>query len=338
MNDIKVDKILLVEDEAVIAEAEKVILKKCGYNVVVARSGAEAIEIADTARNISLVLMDINLGKGISGIEAAKKIIKKHELPLIFMTTHSERDVIKMTEGIPSYGYIIKNPDETITAASIKRTFKAIEADKIEKEKRMLLRKNRALSVLTESYRKLLHGGNENILLDTICRIIVKTGGYTLSWIGLSLKYGDKRVYPAAQAGIETAYLKTLNLTWAMTESAHRPTFEAIRTGKPVTERYTESDHNFDPWRMALLESKIGSSVSLPLKNGETILGVLNIYSSEHCAFGMEEVELLTQLANDLSYEITTIRTKGMGQNSGKKDPIRHSGRPNSYYTTLGHF
>lgn len=120
--------ILLVEDEALIALAEKNTLERHGYDVLTAASGEKAIRAAEAAPDIDLVLMDINLGGGMDGTEAAARILETIDRPLIFLSSHTERDVVEKTRGITSYGYIVKNSGETVLLASIDMAFKLFDA------------------------------------------------------------------------------------------------------------------------------------------------------------------------------------------------------------------
>ncbi len=76
--------ILLVEDEILIEVVEKERIKSFGYKVITADSGEEAINIAIGNKRINLVLMDINLGRGIDGLEAAKQIPRRKICPSFF--------------------------------------------------------------------------------------------------------------------------------------------------------------------------------------------------------------------------------------------------------------
>jgi PAS domain S-box-containing protein len=116
--------ILLVEDEAIIALGVTMTLKKFGFDVIVATNGEKAVEAADGHPDIGLILMDINLGKGMDGTEAARAILRKRELPIVFHSSHTEPEVVEKTEGISSYGYIVKNSGETVLLASIKMAFR----------------------------------------------------------------------------------------------------------------------------------------------------------------------------------------------------------------------
>ena len=121
-------KILLVEDEALIAMSEARMLKKHGFEVNVVYSGEQSIDKVNADPSIELILMDIDLGRGIDGTEAAEQILEQHDLPIVFLSSHTEPQVVEKTEGITSYGYIVKNSGETVLLASIKMAFRLYEA------------------------------------------------------------------------------------------------------------------------------------------------------------------------------------------------------------------
>jgi CheY-like chemotaxis protein len=122
--------ILLVEDEVIIALSEKMVLEKYGYRVMIATSGETAVEAVEKSRDIELILMDIDLGSGIDGSHAAEIILRQWDLPVVFLSSHTEQSVVEKTEKITSYGYVVKNSGITILDASIKMAFKLFEARK----------------------------------------------------------------------------------------------------------------------------------------------------------------------------------------------------------------
>ncbi len=135
--------ILLVEDEAIIALSEAMMLKKYGYQVITVSSGEAAVETVQSSPDIHLVLMDIDLGGGMDGTEAAALILQQRDLPLIFLSSHTEQDVVNKTEAITSYGYIVKNSGETVIIASIKMAFRLFESLSREKMKERALHEGR---------------------------------------------------------------------------------------------------------------------------------------------------------------------------------------------------
>lgn len=126
--------ILLVEDEAIIALSEAAMIKKHGYKVITAYSGEKAIEIA-ASTDIDLILMDIDLGTGrLDGTQAAETILKSKKIPIVFLTSHSEREMVDRVKGITRYGYVLKNAGEFVIQEAISMAFELFEAHRITEE------------------------------------------------------------------------------------------------------------------------------------------------------------------------------------------------------------
>ncbi len=135
MNSPSVKTILLVEDEALIAIAEAKMLTNHGFDVITAYNAQKAIETV-REKAVDLILMDIDLGVGkMDGTEAAEIILKDKDIPVVFLSSHTEREVVEKTEGITSYGYIVKNSGETVLLASIKMAFRLFEANRQIRER-----------------------------------------------------------------------------------------------------------------------------------------------------------------------------------------------------------
>jgi len=126
---LKKKTILLVEDQALIAMAEKRGLEKCGYDVIITDSGKKAVDIAAGRATLDLILMDINLGEGIDGTEAAATILRNKDIPIVFLSSHKENEIVERTENITSYGYVVKDSGIAILDASIKMAFKLFDAN-----------------------------------------------------------------------------------------------------------------------------------------------------------------------------------------------------------------
>jgi PAS domain S-box-containing protein len=124
-------RILLVEDEAIIALAEKTDLETFGYEVFTVSSGEEAVAACEGEGRFDLVLMDIDLGRGLDGTAAAETILASREIPILFLSGHSEPEVVERTEHITSYGYIVKGSSPTVIDASIKMALKLFDAKHI---------------------------------------------------------------------------------------------------------------------------------------------------------------------------------------------------------------
>ncbi len=129
MSEIKQKTILLVEDEALIALSTRKQLEKEGYKAIHTLNGEKAIDLVCVKKEpIDLILMDIDLGKGLDGTETAEVILRLYEIPVLFLSSHTEKDVVEKTEKITNYGYVVKNSSFTVLDASIKMAFKLFEA------------------------------------------------------------------------------------------------------------------------------------------------------------------------------------------------------------------
>ncbi len=105
-------KILIVEDEGLVALKTKKDLERIGYDVVaIFASGEEALEGIDAVRP-DLILMDIKLQGKIDGIDAANDISEKYDVPVIYLTAHSEENTLRRAKKTEPYGYLLKPIDE----------------------------------------------------------------------------------------------------------------------------------------------------------------------------------------------------------------------------------
>ena len=101
-------KILIVEDDAIVAVDIESRLKTLGYSVLgIVDNGKEAIKKA-TANNPDLVLMDIVLKGDMDGIEAAEIIRSRFEIPIIFLTAYADEDKLERAKLTMPFGYILK--------------------------------------------------------------------------------------------------------------------------------------------------------------------------------------------------------------------------------------
>lgn len=119
--------ILAVEDEAIILLALKKKIEAFGYRALGALSGEEALKIVGE-RQVDLILMDVDLGRGLSGPEAAERILDARLIPIIFHTSHAEREMVEKVRGITRYGYVLKNSGDFVLRSSIEMAFELYEA------------------------------------------------------------------------------------------------------------------------------------------------------------------------------------------------------------------
>ena len=168
---------------------------------------------------------------------------------------------------------------------------------------------NRALRTLSKCNAALIHSSDEQVFLNEICRIIVEDGKYLMTWIGYPQSDKEKTVLPVAYAGQEAGYLSAAKVTWKDDEWGRGPTGTAIRTGTVCVQNNRLDDPIMAPWREEAAKRGFASAISLPLMSGGECLGALTIFSSTIDIFIEHECVLLKELADNIAYGITAMRT-----------------------------
>jgi PAS domain S-box-containing protein len=174
--------ILVVEDEQIAAMDLKDTLISLGYRVTgIASSGEQAIGMVD-AETPDLILMDIRLSGKLSGIEAAEEILRRHAVPIIYLTAYANPDLVDRAKMTKSCGYLLKPYDERSIRTEIdialyksgldhnfRQEYEKLEQWVIERTNE-LTRMNAALQKSETRYRLLFERSGEGIF-------IIETGG-----------------------------------------------------------------------------------------------------------------------------------------------------------------
>lgn len=290
-------RILLVEDEAITAMDLQRKLEFRGYDVTgIAHSGEDAVELAEK-HHPDLILMDIILRGPMSGVEAAERI-KDLDIPVVFLSAHSEESTMEGARGVEPYGYLIKPFDE-------KELFFTIElAIQRHRSERKIRKLNRSLRMLSDCNQAIVRIRDTEELLREICRIMVDVGGYRMAWIGFKEDDESRSVRPVAEYGFHEGYLESIRVSWGEDRYSEGPTGRSIKEGKPVIIRDTENDPSFTPWRDEAIDRGYMSVMGLPIRVRDENIGALTVYSSEKDSFDPDEVELLGELAGDISFHL----------------------------------
>ncbi len=176
---------------------------------------------------------------------------------------------------------------------------------------------SRILQTFSECSRALVRATDEYGLLQSVCDALVSTGGMRMAWVGYKEDDAEKTVRPIVHAGAEDGYLTNSGITWSDSERGHGPAGTAIRTGRPHWIRNTQTDCEFNIWKAEALRRGFFSCLALPLISDGVTLGSLNLYASEPDAFNENTIQRFLELADNLAYGITALRTR---QERGKTE------------------
>lgn len=144
-------RILPVEDERVVARDLQNRLKKLGYEVpVVASSKAEATSVVEKVRP-DLVLMDIRLNGVPEGIDAAREMREKFDLPVIYLTAHSDPETLEQAKVTEPFGYVLKPFEDRELLATIEMAVHKHRMEKRLREKERLINLSHDAIITTDS-------------------------------------------------------------------------------------------------------------------------------------------------------------------------------------------
>jgi len=108
----KKTKILVVEDESIVARDIRNMLEGLGYQVSAVVSGAVEALAETRESNPDLVLMDVMLEGNLTGVEAAEKIYSEYNIPVVYLTAHADSQTVTQAKKTEPFGYIIKPFEE----------------------------------------------------------------------------------------------------------------------------------------------------------------------------------------------------------------------------------
>lgn len=142
-------KILVVEDEAIVARDIERQLRKAGYEVPAVVGSAEAALEQVSQTSPDLVLMDIRLQGPIDGIETAREIREQFKLPVIFLTAHADDETLARAKLTQPFGYIVKPIGHSNLTSSIEMALYKHRVERQLEEHRALL--NTILQTIPEA-------------------------------------------------------------------------------------------------------------------------------------------------------------------------------------------
>jgi signal transduction histidine kinase/CheY-like chemotaxis protein len=166
---------------------------------------------------------------------------------------------------------------------------------------------------------------SEDRLMNGVCEIMVRDMGYRFSWIG-RIETAGFHVIPAAWSGFENEIFfdaGTIEVRWDDSEYGQGLIGRAVRSGKTQFSNQIQTDPAFKPWRDFIHRTDLRSSCALPLNVDGQIIGTLNLCSTEKNVFHAEELDLLEEVASDISFAVKMIRDRNIHLQA--EEQLRHS-------------
>lgn len=165
-------------------------------------------------------------------------------------------------------------------------------------------RLNQIYSLLSETNKAVANSQTRTDLFESICRIAVNMGGFRMAWIGI--RHGGQ-VIPVSWAGEVQDYLKGFRIRLDVDNMVRGPVGQAMTLNEVRCVNDTRADPSFAPWRDAALQRGYHSMAAIPIRVKGEPVGVFGLYSSVAYYFTVPMVELLENMAEDLSLGLRHI-------------------------------
>ncbi|MEK6697777.1 MAG: response regulator [Nitrospirota bacterium] len=185
-------KILIADDETLIAMSLTTMLQNIGHRVVArARSGQEAVE---KAREFppDLILMDIKMND-MDGLEASRRILAEKPVPIVILTAFSQKDLIEQADAIGVSGYLVKpvSENDLLPAITLARSrfvqLRALETEvgdlkealrsrKLVEQAKGILMEKEGLTEAEAFKRIQQQSRNQNISMAKLAEAIITAG------------------------------------------------------------------------------------------------------------------------------------------------------------------
>ncbi len=166
---------------------------------------------------------------------------------------------------------------------------------------------NRTYAVISQINQLIVRESDINEIFRKSCKIAIEYGKFRMAWIGI-VDEKTRIVNPKYWDGHEDGYLSSI-LKIALDNKlvGKGPTATAINEGKHYFCNDIANDPVIEPWREEALKRDYRSSIALPLKLHNKVIGSFNLYSEYKNFFNENEIRLLLEVADDISYAIENI-------------------------------
>ena len=302
-------RVLFVEDQAAHAELAVHQLKRAGIECVWKRVETEASLIA--ALNDfrpTVVLSDFSLPQfdGMSALRTAQQ--HAPEIPFLFLsgTIGEERAVNALRSG--AVDYVLKENMTRLAPAVARAMGDAEKNNERVRQESLIARLNRVLRMLSGVNSLVLRIHDRKELLQETCRLAVSVGGYA-SAIASTKVLNIAAMQPVAWSGIDDRI--TDDLRSYVADSAGRSgsaIAQVIRTGKEFVCNTTGSGAATVKLDALMVHAGLQSVVVLPLIIDGTVIAVLILSARDSNILGAEELEMLREVAGNLSFGLQYIQ------------------------------
>jgi PAS domain S-box-containing protein len=295
-------RILIVEDELIVAQDLKNRLHDLGYTVAGSvANGPEAIALADQLRP-DLVLMDIRLEGEMDGIVVAERIRRDFRLPVVFLTAYSEDTTLERAKTAESFGYILKPFEDRELKTHIEMALYKARADE------EICRLQRLYATISQINQTIVRVRSRQELFQAIVRIALEFGRFKAARLDEYDSQGQMLMLLAEAGKVMGSRswsepIEGLLPCWAPA------VWEAARKGTTSLWQDAFGGATTDSERAWAAQLGIRSFAAVPFCFKGEVCGVLSLAAGEPGFFQEAEVKLVEETALDISFALDQFDT-----------------------------
>jgi signal transduction histidine kinase/CheY-like chemotaxis protein len=312
-------RIMVVEDNVVNARALQICLREFGYVVTEPISSGEQAILKIEKEQPDIVIMDIILQGKMDGIETARIINFKYDIPVIYLTSHVEKNVFEKAKETNMYGFITKpfnkeelekvielglqrhmmDKDRRMLVAELKKEI--VVRNRMERELELRVRQQDVIAYLGHNA---LMGGKVIEFMNEVVSKVAETLDNEYCKI-LKLLPGENDMLLLAGVGWKDGIVGKVKIHAGLDSQAGY----TMNSNKPVIVEDLESEIRFTGHSL-LHDHNVASGLSIVIKGHDGPWGTLSTHSTKHITFSKNDVNFLHSVANLLASTIASKRSE----------------------------
>jgi len=313
---VAVISVLYIDDDQVLLDIGKQVMERdTNIKVNTVLSAREALQLLETDV-FDAIISEYEM-PGIDGIQLLKSVREKFpKIPFIIFTGKNREEIFIESINNGADYYVNKGGDPKSQFAELSHNVR--RAVELRESERKIARLNRIDSVLRRINEAVVHIHDRMQLMQEVCKIMVKEGGFMMAWVGFENPETHMVRNIVASGSVDDFFVR---IRLASDDSVHGqgPTVNAIRMGKHIICNDITAYPNMAMWEEYALRKGYRSAAAFPIIIGKTTRGAITLYSNVSNFFTDAEIRLLTGISEDISFVLTTLETEDTSRKDQEK-------------------